>query len=79
MPTVVVEGPFRFRIHTNELPYEPPHVHVYVGSESLCRIGLYGGEFMDSPPVGVRRAIRDAYRKHAIEIVCTWERIHGRR
>ena len=39
--------------------------NVYVGSESLCRIGLYGGEFMDSPPVGVRRAIRDAYRKHA--------------
>ena len=78
MPTVAVEGPFQFRIHTNELPYEAPHVHVYSGGESLCRIALYGGEFMDTPPAGSRRTIREAYRKHAVEFVQTWERVHGR-
>ena len=78
MPTVAIEGPFQFRIHTNELPYEAPHVHIYVGSENLCRIELYGGEFMDAPPVGIRRPIRGAYRKHVVEIVRAWERIHGR-
>ena len=78
MPTVAIEGRFQFRIHTNELPYEAPHVHVYVGGESLCRIDLYSGEFMEPPPAGTERAIRGAYRRHAIEIFQAWEEIHGR-
>ena len=77
MPTVAIEGRFRFMVHTNELPYEPPHVHVYAGGESLCRIEIYGGEFMDDPPAGMRRAIFGAYRKHAVEIFRAWDRIHG--
>ena len=77
MPTVAIEGRLRFMVHTNELPYEPPHVHVYAGGESLCRIELYGGEFMDDPPGGMRRTILEAYRKHAVEIFRVWDRIHG--
>lgn len=49
MPTVVREGDFSFIIHTLELPFEPPHVHVAFGGEEV-RIELVGGTFMDNPP-----------------------------
>jgi len=75
MPTVAREGAFQFVIRTNELPYEPPHVHVRFGGEEV-RINLDSGEFMDEPPPGQRRPILKAYRSHADEIRRKWEEIH---
>jgi len=42
MPTVVREDGYSFVIHTRELPFEPPHVHVRFGREEV-RIELLGG------------------------------------
>ena len=50
MPTVAVEGQFRFVVNTRENSFEPPHVHVWVGNEDVCRIELNGGAFMEAPP-----------------------------
>lgn len=75
MPTVAREEEFCFVVHTNELPFEPPHVHVRF-SDGEVRIELDGGTFMDEPPPGKRRAILKAYNKHAEEIRRVWERIH---
>ncbi|MBI4306810.1 MAG: hypothetical protein HY678_10875 [Chloroflexi bacterium] len=77
MPTVATEGRFRFIVNTRELPFEPPHVHVLVGGQDVCRIELDGGTYMDEPPPGDFRDILDAYRKWAVEIRATWDRIHG--
>jgi len=77
MPTVAQEGEFRFVIHTRELPFEPPHVHVRFGDGEV-RIELDGGTFLDEPPRGKRRAILRAYSKHAGKIRRAWERIHKR-
>jgi hypothetical protein len=76
VPTVAREGEFAFIVHTRELPFEPPHVHVRFGGEEV-RIELVGGTFLDEPPEGKRRAIVDAYRKHAAAIRAAWDRIHG--
>ena len=38
MPTVVIEGRFRFVINTRENRFEPPHVHVWVDNQDTCRI-----------------------------------------
>ena len=78
MPTVAEEGRFRFVVYTRENDFEPPHVHVWVGNEDVCRLELNGGHFMDSPPPGDQRRILTAYRKHAIAIRLEWDRIHGR-
>ena len=78
MPTVAREGEFRFVIHTSELPFEPPHVHVRF-SDGEVRIELDGGTFLDEPPPGKRRAILRAYSKHSEKIRRTWEQIHRRR
>ena len=43
MPTVAIEGRFRFVVNTRENSFEPPHVHVWVGNEDVCRIELNGG------------------------------------
>ena len=37
MPTVAAEGQFRFVMSTRENAFEPPHVHVWVGNEDVCR------------------------------------------
>ena len=42
MPTVAVEGQFRFVVNTRENRFEPPHVHVWVANEDVCRIELNG-------------------------------------
>ena len=47
MPTVAVEGQFRFVVNTRENAFEPPHVHVWVGNEDVCRIELNRGAYMD--------------------------------
>ena len=78
MPTVVVEGQFRFVINTREKDFEPPHVHVWVGNEDVCRIELNGATYMDRPPPGDFRDILIAYRKHVGQIRRVWDRIHGR-
>ena len=64
MPTVAIEGQFRFVVNTRENTFEPPHVHVWVGNEDVCRIELNGGQFMDEPPPGDYRRI-------------TWRPTHG--
>ena len=77
MPTVAVEGQFRFVVNTRENTFEPPHVHVWVGNEDTCRIELNGGTFMEAPPAGMFRDIMRAYARYAEEIIRTWDAIHG--
>ena len=50
MPTVVVEGQFRFVVNTRENAFEPPRVHVWVGNEDVFQKELNGGGYMDQPP-----------------------------
>ena len=78
MPTVAVEGQFRFVVNTRENAFEPPHVHVWVGNEDVCRIELNGGGYMDQPPPGNFRDIMQVYARHAAEIRETWDAIHRR-
>lgn len=75
MPTVVREGEFSFIIHTRELPFEPPHVHIAFGGEEV-RIELVGGTFMDNPPAGKRRAILDVFHRHVVDLRRAWDEIH---
>jgi hypothetical protein len=78
MPTVAIEGQFRFVVNTRQNEFEPPHVHVWAGNEDVCRIELNGGTFMDEPPPGNYRRILDAYERHAEAIRKTWDDIHQR-
>lgn len=78
MPTVATEGQFSFRVNTRENLFEPPHVHVWVSNEDVCRIELNSGEYMDEPPPGRWRDILEAYGTHAVAIRAAWHRIHGR-
>jgi hypothetical protein len=78
MPTFIEEGQFRFLIYTRENVFEPPHVHVWIGNEDVCRLDLNSGQFMDSPPPGEYRNILEAYRKHVNLIRSEWDRIHRR-
>ena len=78
MPTVATDGQFRFVINTRENAFEPPHVHIWVGNEDVCRIELNSGSYMDNPPPGDFRNIQIAYAKYAEDIRVTWDRIHGR-
>ena len=55
MPTVAMEGQFRFVVNTRENGSEPPRA--CGGNEDLCRIELNGGTYMDSPPPGDFRDI----------------------
>lgn len=77
MPTVVIEGRFRFVINTRENRFEPPHVHVWVDSQDMCRISLLTGRFMERPPSGTHRDIMAAYLKNAETINEIWESNHG--
>lgn len=79
MPTVASEGPYRFVVYPRENQFEPPHVHVFMGGESLCRIELLNAAFMDDPPPGRSRDIRGAYQMHAEAILQVWVEIHGSR
>ena len=79
MPTVAVDGQFRFVINTRENSFEPPHVHVWVGNEDVCRIELNSGAFMDTPPPGTFRNITRTYTRYAEDIRRTWDAIHGGR
>ena len=77
MPTVATEGQFRFVVNARENSFEPPHVHVWVGSEDVCRIELNGGTFMDTPPSGRSRDIMKTYARYAEDIRRTWDSIRG--
>lgn len=77
MPTVARDGEFSFVVHTRELRFEPPHVHVRFGGDEV-RIELRGGTFMDQPPVGKRRAVLEAFERHAGAIRRSWDEVHGR-
>lgn len=70
---------FRFVVNTRENRFEPPHVHVWVGNEDVCRIELNGGVFMENPPPGTFRDIMRAYAGCAEEIRSAWDAIHGSR
>jgi len=78
MPTVATDGQFRFVVNTRENDFEPPHVHVWVGNEDVCRIELNSGRFMDEPPPGGRRNILRSYELHTGAIRAAWDRIHER-
>ena len=78
MPTVTIEGRYRFVVNTRENAFEPPHVHVWVGKEDACRIELLGGTYMDEPPPGDARDILNVYARHIDAIWATWHAIHGR-
>lgn len=78
VPTVATEGKFRFVVYTRENEFEPPHVHVWMGNEDMCRIELNGGRFMEGPPPGEHRKIRQAYRRHAEAIRKAWDDTHRR-
>ncbi len=78
MPTIVEEGRFRFVIYPRENAFEPPHVHVWIGNEDVCRLELNGEHFMEDPTPGESRNILTAYRKHAVIIRREWDRIHRR-
>lgn len=78
MPTVAAEGQLRFVVNTRENEFEPPHVHIWVGNEDVCRIELNGGRFMDEPPPGNYRSILEAYGKRSAAIRRSWDDIHGR-
>ena len=57
MPTVAVKGKFHFVVNIRVNAFEPPHVHVWVGNEDVCRIESTGGAYMDQPPPGNFRDI----------------------
>ena len=78
MPTVARVGRVDFKIYTRENSFEPPHVHVWIGSEEQCRIELISGDFMEAPPPGTERTIRQALADVAEEINRKWHEIHGR-
>ena len=78
MPTVAREGQYRFVVNTRENDFEPPHVHVWVGNEDVCRIELNSGKFMDEPPPGEYRNILQTYSRHVVAIRKIWEEIHHR-
>lgn len=78
MPTVATEGKFRFVVNTRENEFEPPHVHVWMGNEDVCRIELNSGRFMEVPPSGDYRSILHAYRRHAQMVRKAWDSIHRR-
>lgn len=78
MPTVAMEGQFKFIVNTRENAFEPPRVHVWISNKDLCRIELNGGGFLEHPPPGMQRRILQAYRRHAATIRAEWDRIHGR-
>ena len=78
MPTVVTEGRFQFKVNLRENDYEPPHVHVWVHNDDVCRINLDNGEFLDNPPPGDGRAIVEVYARHAEEIRKCWDETHKR-
>ncbi len=75
MPTVVREKGLEFIVHPRELPFEPPHVHVRFGEDEV-RIELNGGTFMEEPLPGKRRAILQAYARHAEKIRLVWAELH---
>ena len=75
MPTVVEEGEYKFIVHTHELPYEPPHVHVRFGGEEV-RINLDSGLFMEPPPGGREGEIMNIYGKYAVKLRQEWDGIH---
>ena len=78
MPTVATSGQFKFKVYTRENANEPPHVHVWIGNENVCRIELNGAMFLEDPPPGMQRQILDAYAKFAVAIRAVWDEIHGR-
>ena len=78
MPTVITEGRFRLVIHTRENEFEPPHVHVWINHVDVCRINLFNRSFMENPPRGESRNIRQIYRKHEQALWQAWETHHGR-
>ena len=72
-PAVAMERQFRFVVNPRDNGFEPPHVHVWVCNEDVCRIELNGGTYMDSPPPGDFLGILEIRRRrlgqHSWEVV----------
>jgi len=64
-------------IYPKEKQFEPPHVYIFMGGESVCRIELVNHTLMDEPPPGNTRDILAAYQRHAETISQAWQRYHG--
>jgi hypothetical protein len=75
MAPAVKEDGIVFQVWPND--HCPPHVHVYVDGEDI-RINLLTDEFMDAPPPGRLRQIREAYRKHKDKLVKWWKQFEPR-
>ena len=75
MPTIVRDNGFSFVIYPND--HHPPHVHVKMRDGRQCRIDLLSGEFMDTPPAGMARSIRNSYFNNVADIWAAWERYHA--
>ena len=75
MAPAVKDDGFVFQVWLND--HYPPHVHVYVEGEDI-RINLLTDEFLDAPPPGRRRQIRDAYQKHKDKLVQLWKEFEQR-
>ena len=83
MPTVAVQGQFRFVVNTRENSFEPPHVHAWVGNEDVCRIELNGGTYMDKPPTrqlpGHHECVCEARRTDPADLGLDSRRVAGGR
>ena len=77
MPAVV-EGRFRIVVNTRESSFEPPHVHVQMGNQDVCRMELNRGAFMEPPLAGTFRMFLKAHAKHGGKIRKAWDIIHRR-
>ena len=77
MVRVATVGQFIFVINTRENDFEPPHVHVWVAREDVCRIELIGAVLGGAAYRNVPGILR-AYGLHVEEIRRVWDEIHGR-
>lgn len=76
MPTIFIEGGFRFMIYLDDHP--PAHVHA-IGADCMIRVALEPLAVLSS--VGakasdVRRAMEIAERRRE-ELVAAWRKYHG--
>ena len=78
MPTVAVEGQFRFVVNIRGYAFESQHVHVWAWNEDVCQIELNWGVYMDEPPPGNSRTSCRCMRDTRRRFRAKWDSIQGR-
>ena len=76
MPTIFIEGGFRYMIYVDDHP--PAHVHA-IGAECMIRIGLDPLRLLSTAGAkasDVRRALEIASRRRE-ELLAAWSKYHG--